>query len=195
MQAAIKRETGGELTLTMKPGKAPASLGAGAKAFDLLVVTKEKRDKKEIKKELTYTFVVAPDGDSTWVATGFEPSELAERIASVKAGQSALSGRADLVSLKQGSYSGAAFLSARALRSSAMGFLTMRMPMANAGQDESDVILEAAKKADTIYDGLPSKGRSPIFFRTGASATKVELGIEIPKGTFDEISAAVKTLR
>jgi hypothetical protein len=192
IQAAIKKETGGDLSVSMKSTKAPAKL-AGAKAYNLVVVGDQKKAKGKDVVEITYSVLVVPDGDTTWIAVGFDANDLAERVLQVKAGSTSLAGRADLAPLKTGTLSGGGFFSARTFRSGAMGFFMGRQPDEKTTQ--ADMLMNGAKDLERMMDSLPSKGRSPVFYQASSTPTEIRASITLPKPTIDEIGAVLKLLR
>jgi len=197
IQAAIKKQTGGDLMVTMKAGRAPAKL-TGAKQYDLRVVGNgkaPKAGKPADKVEITYSIIVFADGDSTWIAGGFDANELGERLLQAKAGGATLDGRADLAALKVGNLNGGGFFSARTFRSSVMSLLLFRTKRAGAQGSEGEQLMQEAKELDQMMDGLPSKGRSPIFYESSATPTELRASIVVPKSTFEEIAAGVKLFR
>jgi hypothetical protein len=137
------------------------------------------------KGTFTFTIVVMPDGDRTWVAFGSDTAALASHLAAVKDGapkDGTIASREGLESLKTGPNTAAGFLSmaglAHASRSSLRTVLSHR---------EHSRIEEA-------IGSLPHKGETPVLLlgtgATGATPSGT-LEVRLQKGNIEDLSAFV----
>lgn len=173
IQKAIQAVIAKDEFLAFKKVPAPKSLGKGAVAFEVAIGNKKDQSSGKL------SFVVAPDGDKSWVGVGFDSAELAERISRAKQGKEILA--------KSAFFEGhpAAFGSFFTLRSFRSSLLTVALMQVPASADNP--LSAAAQSVDDIYEKLPSKGWSQGAVSLGAKAGRIALSIEVPKPMMEEV--------
>jgi hypothetical protein len=137
------------------------------------------------KGNVSFTIVVMPDGDRTWVAFGADPAALGAHLAAVKNGapkEGTIASRDGLDSLKNGPNTIGGYLSlaglAHASRSSLRSILSHR---------------EHSKLEEALHS-LPHKGETPVLLLgTGAAgaAPSGTLEVRLQKGNIEDLSAFV----
>jgi hypothetical protein len=139
--------------------------------------------------ELKFNLLVASEGGETWLSSGVDADELAERIARGKAGNNTLKDRTDLAALKSVNASTVAILSVRIARSFAMGWFSSMAQMREVGKSPEDQLLGMVSKIDGVFNGLPSKGRAPITVTAGAADKQFKVELKVSKTALEEITA------
>ncbi len=188
MQKGLKAAIGKNDTLTLKSVAAPKSLGKGATALELGFSSKLDQT------EGVLTFVVMPDGDKTWVAAGFDKAEVSERLLRAKDSKETMKDRAELSGLKKEAVASLAFATLRSFRSTAFSVLMMRAAPSES-QTAADVMIDGIKEADKLFEGLPGKGRAPIYMKAGGSGTAMTFQVTLGKAVLDDIKSLTSNLR
>lgn len=195
VQASLKKSMGSDakhLPL-VKSGAAPASLGAGAKAIEITIPNLEVppppggRPGKPQTMGLTVHLLTMPDGDSTWLAIGATKDELVKRLAVVKASagdKGQLASRSDLDPLRNGRQMLGGFVSAAPVAQRISTVLTAVEAIEPGGFGSQAPTLTQA------LNGLPNRGRTPIFVTADGAATggatKLTLAVDVQQGTFED---------
>ncbi|MBL8742790.1 MAG: hypothetical protein JNK04_16895 [Myxococcales bacterium] len=187
MQKGIKGAIGKNDTLTLKSVAAPKQLGKNATALELGFSSKIDQT------EGVLTFMAMSDGERTWLGAGFDKNEVAERLVRAKEGKDSLKDRAELASLKKESVASAAFATLRSFRSTAFSMILMRSPETQG--DPADIMISGVKEADKLFDGLPGRGRAPIYIKTGGSGLAMTFSLSMGKGVLDDIKSLTSSLR
>lgn len=188
VQKGIKAAIGKNDTLTLKSVAAPKSLGKGATALELGFASKPDQT------EGVLSFIAMPDGDKTWIAAGFDKAEVSERLLRAKDSRETMKDRAELASLKKESVASAAFATLRSFRSTAFSLLMMRAEPSE-GQSAADIMVGGIKEADKLFDGLPGKGRAPIYMKTGGTGLAMTFQVTMGKAVLDDIKSLTGSLR
>jgi hypothetical protein len=173
IQKAIQGVIAKEEFLSFKKGTAPKSLGKGAVAFEVAIGNKKDQSSGKLQ------FVVAPDGDKSWIGVGFDAAELAERISRAREGKETLSKSAFFEAHPSALGS---FFTLRSFRSSLLTEALMQVP-----PSADNPLAAAAKSVDEIYEKLPGKGWSQGSVSLGSKAGRLSLAIDVPKPMMEEV--------
>jgi len=126
-------------------------------------------------------FLVAPDGQRSWVAIGGDDTDLAAKLAAtLGSGGSGLAGRQELASLKDAKVGSAGFLAARALPEMAT---TLSLVLGGSPSGAASDVQEV--------DRMPNKGATPIVFTVtpqapGGPASLVATTF-VPRGAVEDL--------
>jgi hypothetical protein len=159
--------------LSFKKGTPPKSLGKGAAAFEVAIGNKKDQSSGKLQ------FVVAPDGDKSWIGIGFDSAELVERIARAKEGRETLA-KSPFFEAHPSALG--SFFTLRSFRSSLLTVALMQVP-----PSADNPLATAAKSVDEIFEKLPGKGWSPGNVAIGAKAGRISLSVEVPKPMMEEV--------
>ncbi|NUP07828.1 MAG: hypothetical protein HOW73_17410 [Polyangiaceae bacterium] len=187
VQKALKKELGKDDSVSLSTSAAPKELGKGAVQLNVAFTSK-------VEKETaagTLLVLLMPDGDSSWIAMGFDRAELVERLLRAKEGKGSLKERTELALLNQAGTNGGAFATLQSFRSSVYAMMLMRAAYdKNAKPD--DVASEALRATDEVFASLPRKGLAPMFVRTSVQNNVASVDIDLGKPVLDDASALVK---
>jgi hypothetical protein len=188
MQKGLKAVLGKNDTLSLKSVGAPKNLGKGATALELGFASKLDQT------EGVLSFIMLPDGDRTWIAAGFDKNEVSERLLRAKDGKDSMKDRAEVAALKKESVAGAAFATLRSFRSTAFSVLMMRAAPTD-NKSAADLMIEGITEADKLFEGLPGKGRAPIYMKTGGSGMAMTFQVTLGKAVLDDVKSLAGNLR
>lgn len=190
VQKALKKQLATGDTVQINSAQPPKELGKGASQIN--IVFSSKLDEKS-EMHGTLMLLLMPDGESSWMAVGFDRDELVARLLRAKEGKDSLKGRADFAPLLDGKTNNGLIVTLQSFRSSVYAVM-----LTAALQDPKIKVDEAAGLAlaqtDKVFAMLPQKGLAPMFVKTAADASANTLGleVEIDKPLLDDLGQLVR---
>ncbi len=179
IQKAVLATVSKDEQLGLKKVKAPKELGAGAFAFELNIGNK--KDKSTGKLH----FLVGPDGDSSWIAAGFDQAELIERISRAKQNKETFDKKpVNVLSSRPASLG--SFITLRTFRSTLLGAALLLPPDEKSPET---FLLRGAERVDATFEKLPEKGLAPSTITLGAKDGKLGFSLEMTKASLEEFRA------